>query len=150
MRKRQIAHWTMVGFLIAAFGMTTACWKTDESEPEAVVEQSEPAIDLGREDMAALPSAEVDLKLLEDFPYYLRQESSQSAEAIYAYYDEFFSNKGWSVDINTDPLIGMVTHSYQLGDELAFVTVQEIGPGNNEVVLARRNVNDPGELDDDD
>jgi hypothetical protein len=122
---------------------TTACWKRDEAESVTPAATPTP-IDLNRDDMAALPGAEVDLPLLDQFPHYLRQESALTAEQIFTYYDEFFGARGWSVEVVNDPLAreNSRTHRYSLGDELAFVKVVDRGGGRNEVFLSRRQLRD--------
>jgi len=142
MHHRQISTIVCVVALGACLGLTAACWKTDKPEPAVADKPPAKAVDLGRDDMAALPGAEIDTQLLEQFPYFLRQESSMSRDAVFAYYDEFFSGRGWVVEASIDPITQAGTHRYRLGNELAFVSIREIEPGRNEVVLSRRELKD--------
>lgn len=142
MRNTHFGAFVGVFALTACLVLNVACWKSEEPEGEAIDRPSGSAIDLGRDDMAALPGAEVDTELLEQFPHYLRQESTESAAAIFAYYDDFFTGKGWAVAVSTDPIIQAEIHRYQLGDELAFVTIAELEGGRREVTLSRRQLRD--------
>ncbi len=139
MNHRNFGSFVCVLVLGACLGLTTSCWKTTD-EPEPAVAEQPPAqpVDLGRDDMAALPGANVDMQLLEQFPYFLRQESSMSPDAVFAYYDGFFTDRGWSVEASIDPITQAQTHRYRLGNELAFVSIRELAPNQNEVVLSRR------------
>lgn len=124
-----------VALVVASLSLMIGCWKSDESPDEIMGGE---AVDLGREDMAALPGAEIDLATFEQFPNQLRQESTLDSQTIYGYYDQFFADRGWTMEKSVDPLAGAEVHRYQLGDELAFLTVTEIDPTRNEVILARR------------
>lgn len=137
---RSLPSIVTVTLLVVCLGLTVACWKSDD-EPAAIVESGIPSgesVDLEREDMAALPGADVDLVNFKQFPDLLRQESTLTSQAIYSYYDKFFVDRGWKLESSIDPIMGAEVRRYQFGDELAFLTVTEIGPGRNEVILARR------------
>jgi len=140
MLMRRVSTTCIVVLLVAGLGLTMGCWKSnDDSEvPAADAVPNEQPVDLGRDDMAALPGADVDLQLLSEFPYHLRQVSSMAPDAIFGYYDEFFGNRGWSVETALDPLNGASVHTYRLDHELAAVSVRELEPGRHEVLLNRR------------
>lgn len=142
MSNRQFSQLVVFVLVAAGLGLTTACWKSEEPEPSAAVDSVEPPVDLGREDIAALPGADVDLELLDQFPYYLRQQSSMAPNEIFAYYDDFFGDHGWSVEASTDPITEGQIHIYRLGNEMAFVTVSATGNNRSEVVLSRRQARD--------
>jgi len=143
-RRRHLPLTPWLALVVAIAVVTaTACWKRDEAGPSAL-EATPTPIDLNRDDMAALPGADVDLPLYDQFPHYLRQESSLTADQIFMYYDEFFGSRGWTVEVANDPMPGVTsqTHRYRLGDELAFVKVTPKRPGLSEVVLSRRQLRD--------
>ena len=142
MRNRHFGAMVGVFIVIACLVPNVACWKSEKPDGEAPEMPAGPGIDLGRDDMAALPGAEVDTELLEQFPHYLRQKSTQSAEAIFAYYDDFFTGQDWTVSVSTDPIIQSEVHRYQLGDELAFVVIADLENGRREVTLSRRQLRD--------
>jgi len=143
MLNRHLETTICVLLIIACLGLSSACWKTDEQVESGVLEEPTPLpMDLGRDDMAALPGANVDIKLLEQFPYFLRQESSMAEDEIFAYYDGFFAEHGWTVEASTDPLTESRIHRYQLGDELAFVSISELDGGRSDVTLSRRQLRD--------
>ena len=143
MNKSHLGKSFCVLSLIICLGLNCSCRKTkDQSEPETVGGPTRSPVDLGRDDMVALPGAEVDTQLLEQFPHFLRQQSSMEADEVFAIYDAFFSDKGWSVESSLDPLSQNPVHRYRLGSELAFVTVTEVGQGLNEVTLSRREIRD--------
>ena len=133
-----------VVLLTICVGMTIGCWKSDEGEDtgSAGPTGAAPAVDLARDDMATLPGADVDLPLLEQFPYHLRQESSLAEDEIFAYYDSFYEERGWTLEASTDPLMESRVHRYQLGEELAFLTISELEGGRREVTLTRRQLRD--------
>ena len=143
MTTRRFTSAILTTIIVICAGMSVSCWKSDDAdiaEDTPTIEDLGPAEDLGRDDMAALPGAEIDTRTLEAFPYHLRQESSLDEDEIFAFYDGFFTERGWSLESSTDPITGGQVHRYQLGEELAFVTVTALDGGLNEVVLARRQV----------
>ncbi len=129
--------------LTIGLGLNSACRRTqDQTEPEKVSGPTGAPVDVGRDDMAGLPGAEIDIELFEQFPDFLRQQSSMAADEIFAIYDAFFAGKGWSVEASLDPVTQSPIRRYRLGSELAFVTVTEVGPDLNEVTLSRRVIRD--------
>jgi hypothetical protein len=139
----RIAYLVTVGLVVASLALVSGCGRGDGPEPSPGAGSSTPVpVVLGRDDMAALPGAEVDLKTLEDFPYHLRQESRMAPDTIFGYYDEFFASKGWDVERSVDPVTSGRVHRYRLADELAFVTVTPLDTGGVEVVLSRRSIRD--------
>lgn len=140
--RRILSFWSTIAVL-GCLGLTSGCWKSDET-PDAggVATPSAEKVQVERDDMASLPGANVDLVLLEDFPSHLQQETTLSAVEVFAYYDDFFSGRGWSKEALVDPLMNVPVHRYQLGNELAFLTVTAIDDGRNEVLLTRRALRD--------
>ncbi len=140
--RRILSFWTVIAVL-GCLGLTTGCWKSDETpDPGGVAPPSAEEVQIERDDMTSLPGADVDLKLLEDFPSHLKQETTLSAGEVFAYYDDFFSDRGWSVDALVDPLMDVPVRRYQLDNELGFLTVTAIDDGRNEVLLTRRTLRD--------
>jgi len=143
MNNRHLGKIFCVISLVICLGLISACRETqDQVAPETAAGPAGSPVDLGRDDMVALPGAKVDIQLLEQFPDFLRQHSSMEADEIFAIYDAFFSDKGWSVESSLDPISQSPVHRYRLGSELAIVTVTEVGPDLNEVTISRRPIRD--------
>lgn len=142
MNQRNLGMLICVSSLIICVGLNYSCRKTEDQPETVAAGPTGSPVDLGRDDMVALPGAEVDTQLLEQFPHFLRQQTSMEADEVFSIYDAFFSDKGWSMESSLDPLSQNPVHRYRLGSELAFVTVTEVGQGLNEVTLTRREIRD--------
>jgi len=141
-RAQRITDLLIAGLVVLSAAILPGCRRAPEPAASPQAAPTPVPMDLQREDMAALPGASVDLQTLEDFPYYLRQESRMTADEVFGYYDDFFTGKGWSVEVSVDPITEGRVHRYRLGDELAFVTVSPVDSGGIEVVLSRRTLRD--------